>query len=55
MFLIVSVRGGSFEFADVLPAGVVLIESAALRIREFIEKLDTQDFVQTVGCLSAQQ
>lgn len=37
MFLIVSERGGTFAFADALPRGVVVIESATLRIRDIIQ------------------
>ena len=39
MFLIASAKGGSFGFADELPAGVVVIESPALGIREHLNKL----------------
>lgn len=39
MFLIALVRGGSFGFADELPAGVVVIESPALGIQEHLNKL----------------
>lgn len=39
MFLIAITRGGSFDFADELPAGVVVIESPALGIREYLDKL----------------
>ncbi|HXT57495.1 MAG TPA: DNA methyltransferase [Pirellulales bacterium] len=38
MFVVALARGGHFEFADGLPAGVVLIESPALAIREHLEK-----------------
>jgi site-specific DNA-methyltransferase (adenine-specific) len=39
MFVVALARGGCFEFADELPAGVVAIESPALGIREHLEKL----------------
>jgi site-specific DNA-methyltransferase (adenine-specific) len=39
MFVIVQVRGGCFEFADGLPAGVVAIDGPALGIREHLAKL----------------
>ena len=39
MFLVTMSRGGCFEFADELPPGVVVIESPAMQIREFFEKL----------------
>ena len=43
MFLIALTKGGSFDFADELPAGVVIIESPALGIREYLDKLKTSD------------
>ncbi len=43
MFLIALARGGCFDFADELPAGVVVIESPALGIREHLDKLRTPD------------
>jgi site-specific DNA-methyltransferase (adenine-specific) len=39
MFVVAISRSGCFPFADELPAGVVAIESAALRIREHLEGL----------------
>jgi len=39
MFLIALGRGGSFEFAEELPSGVVAIESPALSIHEYLDKL----------------
>ncbi len=38
MFIVVLARGGSFDFADDLPAGVVAVDSPALGIREHLEK-----------------
>ena len=43
MFVVVLARGGCFEFADDLPAGVVAIESPALSIREHMEKCKAAD------------
>ena len=46
MFVVALSRGGSFEFADELPDGVVAIDSPALCIREHLERLaafDRQD------------
>jgi site-specific DNA-methyltransferase (adenine-specific) len=39
MFIIALTRGGCFEFADELPAGVVAIESPSLGIREHLDEL----------------
>lgn len=39
MFVVVLARGGCFEFAGDLPSGVVAIESPALSIREYLNKL----------------
>lgn len=43
MFLIALTKGGCFDFADDLPAGVVIIESPAWGIREYLDKLKTSD------------
>jgi len=43
MFIIALARGGCFDFADELPAGVVVIESPALGMREHLDKLQTSD------------
>ncbi len=39
MFVIAFARGGCFDFADELPAGVVVIDSPALGIREHLDNL----------------
>ena len=46
MFVVVLARGGYFEFANELPAGVIAIESPALDIREHLEKFKTGDSPQ---------
>jgi hypothetical protein len=43
MFLIALTRGGCFDLGDELPAGVVVIESPALGIRERLDNLRTSD------------
>jgi site-specific DNA-methyltransferase (adenine-specific) len=43
MFLIAHARGGCFDFANELPAGVVVIESPALEIRDHLDKLGTSN------------
>ncbi len=39
MFLVVIRKGGNFEFAEVLPPGVIAIESPAIRIGEYLLSL----------------
>lgn len=39
MFVVAVARGGCFEFADELPAGVLAVESPALAIRDHLERM----------------
>jgi site-specific DNA-methyltransferase (adenine-specific) len=43
MFVVALSRGGCFEFADELPAGVVAVESPAFAIRDHLENLRGAD------------
>lgn len=39
MFVVALARGGCFEFADDLPPGVIAVESPALGIRDYLERM----------------
>lgn len=39
MFVVALARGGCFEFADELPAGVIAVESPALGIRDHLDRM----------------
>jgi site-specific DNA-methyltransferase (adenine-specific) len=41
MFVVVLERGGSFQFAEELPPGVIAVESASLGIQTHLDKLST--------------
>jgi site-specific DNA-methyltransferase (adenine-specific) len=43
MFVIAIERGGTFDFANALPPGIVAIDSPALCVREYLEKLASLD------------
>jgi len=40
MFVVALARGGCFEFADELPSGVIAVESPALGIRDYLDRIE---------------